>query len=151
MAGGDLADAAEAAGAGFDVGLQHGVHFFALPEIGVADDARGNPGFQTPAIRLGGDPCHEFRLPYWLHLLRPRGAIRPETLKENRRHHVVAGGQIPHQIIQQIRVAAVVPQMMMRIDDGQLRLQDVLGQPGQPGWVGKGVAQNQFWRVGHVC
>ena len=151
MPSGNLPNAAEAAGAGFDVGFQHGIHFLALPEIGVADDSGGDPGFHPTALGLGGDPGDEFRLPDRLHLLRSGCAVGPEALEENGRDDVVARSGVRQQLIQKIRVASMVPQMMMRIDDGKLRFQDIFGQPSEPRRVGEGVAQNQFRQVGHVC
>ena len=54
------------------------------------------------------------------------GAIHRAALLEDSGDDVVAGIEIGEQFGQQIGPAAAVPQMMMRIDDRQLRFEDRL-------------------------
>jgi len=61
-----------------------------------------------------------------VHLDRPGGAIHRATFLEDGGDDVVAGVEVGEQFRQQIGPAAAVPQMMMRIDDRQLRFEDRL-------------------------
>jgi hypothetical protein len=72
------------------------------------------------------DAGDELDLADWARLDRPIGAIHRAALLEDGGDDVVAGVEIGEQFRQQVGPAAAVPQMMMRIDDRQLRFEDRL-------------------------
>ena len=55
------------------------------------------------------------------------------ALQEHRGHDVVPAAQVREQFVQQVAMIGAMPQMMMRIDDRQIRIEDRLrGRLGQP-------------------
>jgi len=73
-----------------------------------------------------GDTGDELHLADRAHLDRPVAPIHRAALLEDGGADVVAGVEVGEQFRQQIGPAAAVPQMMMRIDDRQLRFADRL-------------------------
>ena len=88
---------------------------------------------QTAGARRG-QPLDEFHLPHGAHLLRPVGAVHRARLDEHGGPDIVTGVDVGGQLVEQISLvgdarSAKVPEMVMGIADGQLRLQRrLLGQ-----------------------
>src|SRR5215471_18047052 len=75
----------------------------------------------SPTGRISSGPCARYI----------------ESLHEDRRHHVVAGADVGEEFVEQVAVIRPLPQMMMRVDDGQVGLEDGLRGPrGEPRLVG---------------
>ena len=130
---GTLADALEAAAAGLDVRLQHGVDRFAQAEVAVADDTRARAQSRSfGTLSHGGDV---FSLTHRTQFLGPIAAIGKAALDEHGGLHIVPGREIGVQLVEQIAAGRPLPQMMVRIHDRQCRIDDVLAQPDEPGFV----------------
>ena len=140
VAGGNLPNAAETPRTGFDMGFQYRVDLLAQAEIGVTDDARSDPSFHLPPFGLRHDRGNEIGFADWFHFLRSGRPVGPEALQEDRGDDVVARLHIGQKIIEEIGIASVVPQVMMRIDDRKGGFQHFLGQARQPCGVGQRVA-----------
>jgi hypothetical protein len=78
----------------------------------------------TAACAHRGDAGDELGLADWAQLDRPVGAIHRAAFLKDGGDDVVAGVEVGEQFRQQIGPAAAVPQMMMRINDRQLRFED---------------------------
>src|ERR1019366_6275449 len=152
-------DAAEPAATGADLRLQHRRHPVARRKGGVAHDPGAHFGFSIAArIAHRGDAGDEFGLTDRFHLLRTGFAIHRVALQEHAADDVVASVAIGQELIEQIaelrhfpRFAAraatpALPQVMMRIDDWQLRLDDRLRRRlGEPGLAqGKDASKRRF-------
>jgi hypothetical protein len=128
-----MADAAEAPASGPDVSLQHLAHAGAEHQVGMADDAGADPG---RAVAAGGahrrDAVGELRLADRTERLRPLGAVHGAALHEDGGDDSVALPQIRQQLRQQVAPAGTVPEVVVRIDDGQVGLQRLLGAAGKP-------------------
>ena len=153
---GRVAHAAEASAAGAQVRLQHGLDAIAQREIGEADDAGGDLRRAVLAAvahrRHAGD---ELRLAHRPHLDGAVRAIHRVALEEHGGHDVVPGAEIGQQLVQQIAVIRPDPQVMVRVDDRQLGLEDRLGlRPRQPRLVGRADAavlrRARMRRLAHV-
>ena len=126
---GALANALEAAAAGLHVRLEHRVHVIDAPEIAVADDAiAGADARSLGACRDAGD---EFGLADRAQFLGTAIAIGEAALNEHGGAHVVSRPEIGAQFIEQVASVAF-PQVMVRIDDRQRGVDDVLAQLGKP-------------------
>jgi hypothetical protein len=81
-------------------------------------------------------------------------AIARAALNEHGRDDVVAGIDVGQQLVEQIAATRVVPEMMVRVDDRQIRLEDLLGQfaepfgIGQRAGIGAGFDRHRGLRVG---
>ena len=128
MARGDLSNAAEATSRGCDVRLQHRVDTFTGTKIDVPDDRGADTGAGLAPLRLRCDGRDEFRLANGAHLLGSGRPIGPEALKEHGGNDIVASVHIGQQLVQVVLAARPIPQVMMRIYDRQIRIQDVLAQ-----------------------
>ena len=129
-----MAHAAEAPAPGLDQSLQHGLDAIAEGEVREAHDARSHArGAVLPAVAHGGHPGHEFRLADRAHLFRAVRAIHGVAFHEHGGHGVVAAAHVVEKLVKQVAVVRALPQVMMSVDDGQIRLEDGLGRPlGQP-------------------
>jgi hypothetical protein len=122
-----MANPAEAAVASSDLRLQHARHAVAEAQVGVSD----NPGAQ-PALAVLSALTHrcraidEFDFADRLHFRRPVGAVHRAAFDEDALRDVVTAAGIGEQLVEQVAVSAAVPQMMVRIDDLERRLQDFL-------------------------
>ena len=149
-----MADAAEAVAAGADVGLQHRLDPAAQRQVGMADDAGAMPGLAVDAAGAhGGDAVDELGLADRLQLLRPCGAVHRAGLHIDRRDDVVAAVGVGQQLVEQVAPAGPVPQMVVRIDDRQVGLEDRLLAAVEPlladGKIGGGGGWGWRWRGGH--
>ena len=113
-----------------DVRLQHGVDRLAQAEVAIADDA--GTGAQPERFGARGHGGDVFGLAHRPQFLRPVGAIGEAALDEHGGPHVVARRQIGAQLIEQVAAGRTLPQMMVRIDDRQRRIDDVLAQLREP-------------------
>jgi hypothetical protein len=125
---GGMADALEAAVPHPDVALQHFGHRGALGEVGAADDAfAGENRAIAAARRHRRDAADELGLADEAHRLRPAGSIERAALDEDGALDVVAAGQVAQQLWQQVAALRKVPEVMVRIADRELRLEDRFG------------------------
>src|SRR5690606_35127565 len=117
------ADAAKATAAGADLRLQHRADPVAEGEVGIADDTGRHPGGAiAAALAHRGDAGDELDLADRPHLFRPVGAVHRVALLEHAGVEVVAGARVGEILVEQIAVAAPVPEEVVRVDDRQLRL-----------------------------
>src|SRR5580700_9971105 len=122
-----MADAAEAAVAGSDLRLQHARHAVAEAQIGMPDNAGAQPALAELSARAHRRcPVDEFDFADRLHLRRPVGAVHRAAFDKDALRDVVTAAGIGEQLVEQVAVPVAVPQMMMRIDDLERRLQDFL-------------------------
>src|SRR6185369_4677960 len=128
-----MADAAEAAVAGSDLRLQHARYAVAEAQVGMPDNAGAQPALAVLSARAHRRRAvDEFDFADRLHLGRPVGAVhRPAFDKDALRDLVTAAG-VGEQLVEQVAVPAPIPQMMVRIDDLERRLQDLLFPPRPP-------------------
>src|SRR5438105_15745167 len=99
----------------------------------MADNAGAMPGLAVDAARAHG--CHavdELGFAYRAHFDRSGGARHGARLHEHGGEDVVAAARIRQQFVEQIAPARPVPEMMMRIDDRQIGLEDRLLAPVEP-------------------
>ena len=97
------------------------------------DDAGAMPGLAVDAARAhGGDAVDELGFAHGAHFDRARGARHRTRLHEDGGDDVVAALRIRQQFIEQITPVGPVPQMMVRIDDGQIGREDRLLAPIEP-------------------
>jgi hypothetical protein len=136
VVGRDLADAAEPPAGRRDLSFQHRVEIVEA-QIGKADDAGADPRLAAAPVALLGDRADEFALADAAHFLRPARAIARAALDEHGRDDIVARIAVRQQFVEQIAAARVIPQMMVRIDDRQIGLEDFLPQLAEPFGVGQ--------------
>ena len=126
-----VADAAQPAAAGGDLGFQHLAHAGADGQVGAADDRLGDAARAVIAGRAHrGDAVDELDLAQRRHLARAVLAIHRAAFEEHGRDDVVAAADVGQQFGQQVAAALRrVPEMVVRIDDRQVRLQRRLARP----------------------
>ena len=126
-----VADAAETPAADSDLCLQHIAHARAEREIGVADDRFGDTARAVIARRAhGGDAVDELDLAHRRHLGGAVLAVHRLAFEEDGGDDVVSAADIGEQFGQEVAAAMRrVPEVMVRIDDRQRRLQRRLGRP----------------------
>ncbi len=129
-----MAHAAESPAAGPDLRLQHRLDPVAQREIGVADDAGGDPcGTVATAVAHRGDAGDELGFADRTQFLRAVGAVHRMALQEHGGDDVVARSQVREQFVQQVTMIWTVPKVMMRINNRQIRIEDLLPRRlGQP-------------------
>ena len=129
----DVADAAEAAAAGALVCGEHRLDAVAEGQVRMADDAGRDPDGAVGAARAHGrDAVDELGLADRLHLLGPACAMHRARLHVDGRQDVVAGVGVGEEIVEQIAPVGPIPQMVVRVDDRQLRLEDRLAPALEP-------------------
>ena len=107
------------------LGLQHLAHARAEHQVGVADDRLGDAAWAVIAGRAHRrDAVDEFDLAHRRHLARAVLAIHRLAFEEHRGDDVVAAADVVQQFGQEVAAAMRrIPEMMVRIDDRQIRLQ----------------------------
>src|SRR5205807_4866860 len=80
----------------------------------------------------GGDAVDELGLAHRPHRGGTVGAVAGGAFDEHRLRDVVAAARVGKQIVQQITMAREVPQVMMRVDDLERGLDDVLAVEREP-------------------
>ena len=127
-----MAHAAKPAAASADLRFQHRLDPVAQCQIGGAHDTSGDPRL---AVASGGahrrDAGDELSLADHMHLRWAVRAVHRMAFLEHRRDNVVAGVEIGQQLIEQIAVAVAHPEMMARIDDRQVGVEDRLRLSGR--------------------
>ena len=134
---GRVAHAAKPAAAGADMREQHRLGPVAEGQIDIADDPGRDAGLAVIArCAHRGDAGDELGLAERAQLRRAVLAVHRMAFEKHGRDDVVAGVRVGQQLVEQIAVAAAQPQMMVRIDDRQLRLDDRLRRGGrEPGFI----------------
>jgi hypothetical protein len=132
----NLADAAEPATGRSDLPFEHRINI-GQPQIGEADDAGANPGLNAASIALLRDRPDELAFADRAHFLGTAGAIARTALDEHGRDDVVPRAHIGQELVEQIAAARVIPEMMVRVDDRQIGLEDFLGPLAEPFGVGQ--------------
>src|SRR5215469_13829024 len=130
-----MADAAEPPAADPDFDLKHLAHTGAEGEIGVAHDALRDAARAIAARSAHrSDAVDEFDLADRRHLRPTVLLVHRAAFEEHGGDDVVTTADVREQLGQQITPALRrVPEMMVRVDDRQIRLQHRLGRPpGQP-------------------
>ena len=122
-----MPDATEAAVSGTNMGLEHVAYRSTQRQIRIAHDCRTDPRLAVqPAGTNGGDAVDELGLADRAQGGRPVLPIHRLCLHEHGRDDVVSGVRIGEQFFAQIAPIPAVPEMMMCVDDRQLRLEDRL-------------------------
>ena len=128
-----VADALEPTGARGDMGRQNVFHAGAEHQFGEADDSRGQSWLS------GRFPHDELGFPDRSHRLGSRRAVAQLHLGINRGLDAVAALQITGQLIGHVAPMGQVDEVEVRVDDGQIRLQNglwnLLCQPCVPRWI----------------
>ena len=124
---GRMTNPPEAVGAGRQMRLKHRLHPVAQREIGKAD----NPGTRghrsiVAAGALGGYALDKLRLTDRFHLRRTVFAVHRQTLDKDGLHDRVTAVGVVQQLVKQITVAGMIPQMMVWVTDGQLGVKSSL-------------------------
>src|SRR5262249_41202893 len=131
--GGGMADAAKAALTGGDFRLEHGLGAFAEQEVDVADDAGADSGRTRAAPRAHRpDTLGGFNLPHRNKGPRSSDAVHRAGLDIDGRNDVVTGSNVGGDLLDQIALAVAIPQMMMRIDDFAVGIENFLFAQGEP-------------------
>ena len=128
-----VADALEQVAGCCLVLVEHLGELVAEGEVGVGDDAgdRSRPGMTTGQLGcLGGD---ELGLADRLQVARTVRSIARSALDEHRGDHVVARSGVCHERVDVVRQRSTFgPQVVMGIDDRQVRIDDRLGDLVEP-------------------
>jgi hypothetical protein len=120
-----MADAAEATVAGSDLRFQHARHAVAEAQVGVPDNAGAQPTLPKLSARAHRRRAvDEFDFADRPHFRRPVGAVHRAAFDKDALRDVVTAAGIGEQLVEQVTVPAAIPQMMVRIDDLERRLQD---------------------------
>ena len=130
-----------------DLGFEH----FRRPHRRAADRhgqqylQHSRVGPYWPLALIAAVAVDELGLADGLHLGRAVGAIHRAALDENRLSDVVAAVGVGQQLIEEKAVVRAIPQMVVRIDDLQFRLDDLLLAQRKPGGIG---VMRVVWRSG---
>ena len=130
---------------------KHRLDAVAQRQIRVADDAGADLGLAVDAAGAhGGDAVDELGLADRAQLFGAVGAIHRAGLHEDGRDDVVAAVGVGQQLVEQIAPAGSIPEMVMRIDDRQVGLEDRLVAPVEPiladGNIGGRGGRRGHWR-----
>ena len=128
-----MADAAEAAVAGDDFGFENGARAFAQQQIDVADDAGADRSATVAAACAHRrDAICEFHFADGAERFRTTGAIHRAAIDVDGRNNIVAGGDVGGHLLDHIALAAAIPQMMVRIDDRALWIENFFFAQREP-------------------
>src|SRR3954454_222662 len=113
--------------------LEHTLGARAQPQIDISDDAGDELRRSVFARRAHCcDAVDEFGLAERFELFRSAAAIYLAGVLVHGRDDLVAAAEIREQLRDHVAVPRLVPEMMVRVDDRQLRLRDLLRLPGGP-------------------
>ncbi len=136
-AGPGVADAAQSAARRLEMRIEHVVQA-RVRQVGVRDDATHHGPRRS--LRLRG---HELGLADGGEPLVPAGAVPRSALHEDRVDHVVPVTDVREQLVEAVRQRTTLgPQMVVRIDDRRVRIDDVLDDRIEPflaPWKRRGV------------
>jgi hypothetical protein len=122
-----VADAAKAVASGPQMRGKHRFDPGAEREIGMSDNRGAGPDLAIAAARAhGGNAVDELGLANRPHLRRPARAQHRARLHINGRDDIVPAAGVGQELVEQIAPSGPIPQMVMRIDNRQLRLEDRL-------------------------
>ncbi len=139
-----VTDTAQAPAGGSDLGLQQLAHARTDTEVAAANDAlRDATGSEIARGTHRRDAVDELDLAQGRHLRRAALAVHRAAFEEDGRYDVVPTADIGQQFGEQV-VAALwrVPEMVVRIDDRQVRFQRRFGVLRQPCAQGRVVADS---------
>ncbi len=155
-----VAEAAQTPAGGGDLCFEQFAHARTDAEVAAADDALGDAARSVTARRTHRrDAVDELDLAQRRHLAWAALAVHRAAFEEDGRDDVVSAADIGQQLGQQIAAALRrVPEMVVRVDDRQVRLQRRFGVLRQPclqcGVVADGGAAEFAFGVselGHAC
>ncbi len=134
MRGGDEADAAKAAAAGRNHRIQDLLDRRAEHQVGIADDTRADLRLAVgPARRHRPDAVGEFDFANRAQFGGSCCAVHRKPFEVHGRGDVVSGAEIGEQFRQQIAAGLrPVDQVMVRIDDREVGLDDLFAAPVEP-------------------
>ncbi len=150
--GGRMPNPAEAAVAGCDLRLQHGFRAVAEQEIDVADDAGADRGLAVPAARgHRRDAVGEFDLADRTERLRSTRAVHRAAIDIDGRDDVVARRDVGRHLLDHVAQPATIPEMVMRVDDRTLGIDDFFRVLRKPvfAWIGVEPALRGGCSAGH--
>ena len=128
-----IADALEARTGCGHVRAQHVLRGCPERQVDQADDARGDArGAVGAARRHGGDAVDELGLAQRAQRGRTVRAVAGRALDEDRALDFVAAAGVAQQVGEQVAMGREIPQVMVRVDDCQIRLEDRFRRLGQP-------------------
>jgi hypothetical protein len=108
--------------------FQYGSNLGAKREVGKPDDGCTRAKMPVePRGRLSRNSVHEFDFANRAHLFRTGFAVHGPALRENARHHIVAGNDVREIFGKEVALARPIPKMMVSIDDRLIRIQHLLG------------------------
>jgi hypothetical protein len=110
-------------------------------QVRVSDDAGCDPaGPVEPGGAHRRDAVDELRLTDHAQMLRTVRAVHGAALDEDRRDDVMARVHVEQEVVEQVAMGdplmAKLPEVVVRIADGQVRLERVLDGALEPGQVG---------------
>jgi len=134
MRGGDEPDATKAAAAGRNHRLQHLLDRRAERQIGIADDTGADLRLPVgPARSHRPDAVGEFDFAHRAQLGGACCAVHRQPFEVHSRGNVVPAPQIREQFRQQVAAGLrAVDQVMMRVDNRQIGLDDFFAAPVEP-------------------
>jgi hypothetical protein len=131
--GRDMANAAKAVAAGANMGRQYRFDPVAQAQIRVADNSGADFGLTVdPTCAHSRDAIDELGLAYGPHFHGPGLTVHGAGLHEHGCEDIVSTADIEEQIIEQITPTWSIPQVMVRIDDRQIGLENRLFAPVEP-------------------
>jgi hypothetical protein len=145
-----MAHPAKAAATGPQMGQQDGLDRVAEGQIGIADDAGRDAGWAViPRGAHRGDARDELGLAdrAIFGQAAPRrvgGAVHRAAFEKDGRDDVVAGVEVGEQLVEEIAVIAALPQMMVGIDDRQIRVEHGLFGRGPEPCLVRGIDMPEF-------
>ncbi len=159
-----IADAFEAAGCGFEVGVEYGSGFAAEQQVDVADDAGGDLAWAAFVIacvagcalgeRLGigagavfGDAIDGFGFTQAGERGGAFGAVHRAAFGEYCGDDAMPGADIGAHVFVQIAVVRVIPDVMVRVDDGEVWFECGFGVQGEPLGAHRQMGADGGWGV----
>ena len=129
---GGVANTAKAR-AGSGVGIEHVANRRAEVQVCIANDCRAGTAIAVAAARAHRrDAIDELGFAHRPQCLGTVGAVHRAALHEYRRDDVVAAPNVRQQLVKQVAAPWVVPQVVMRVANGQVGFQHVFLHLRQP-------------------
>ena len=148
--GDDVADAAETVAAGVDMGFEDAIDGGAEAQVGVADDAGADAaGAVDAAGAHGGGAVDEFGFADGAEVLGAIGLVEGAGLDEDGGDDVVSARDIGEQVMRHVAPVRAVPQMVVRVDDRQGGVDDVLVEEIEPVLAHREIGAGRRWGAAH--
>ena len=125
-----MPDAAEAAVAGLDFGLEDGLCTVAQHQVDIADD--GCTDRRGIVARARSDAGGKLDFSDRAQFFRSALVVHRVAFDINGANNIVTGGHVGDGLFEHVAFAGTVPQMVMGIDDGALRIYDIFLAQGEP-------------------